>query len=109
MRSMVWPRHAPASTFHAVSLPSKSRGGTDSGILLLDRHDPYLDPTIGGALGLIAIVVSGQRLRGAEALGRDPRRRHALGSQIICDGLGPVAGKRDVDPVAARRIGVAVH
>ncbi len=49
---------------------------------LLHRHDPDLDPPVGGALGLGRIVIPRQRLGRAEALGRDPLALDSAGGDV---------------------------
>src|SRR5260370_21935627 len=78
------------------------RGGTADGV----AGDDELDAPI--ALAAFGGVVGGDRLRFAEAVGGDGRRRHALFGKEIADGVRAALGKLLIEFVAADAIGVAL-
>src|SRR5260370_12073964 len=78
------------------------RGGTADGVAVDDELDAPV------ALAAFGGLVGGDRLRFAEAVGGDGRRRHALFGEKIADGVCPALGELLIEFVAAAAIGVAL-
>src|SRR5260370_11938819 len=78
------------------------RGGTADGVTVDDELDAPV------ALAACGGLVGGDRLRFAEAVGRDGRRRYALFGEKIADGVGAALGELLIEFVAADAIGVAL-
>src|SRR6266699_2417487 len=78
------------------------RGGTADGVAVDDEFDAAV------ALAAFGGVVGSDRLRFAEAVGGDGRRRHALFGEKIADGAGAALGELLIEFVAADAIGVAL-
>src|SRR6266568_3156144 len=79
-----------------------SRGGTADGVAVDDEFDAPI------ALAAFGGVVGGDRLRFAEAVSGDGRRRYALFGEEIADGAGAALGKLLIEFVAADAVGVAL-
>src|SRR5260370_11913050 len=67
------------------------RGGTADGVAVDDEFDAPV------ALAAFGGLVGGDRLRFAEAVGRDGRRRYTLFGEKIADGAGAALGNLPIE------------